>query len=174
MGSVTSPTGTVKRKDLTHLVDAGTYDYSGWTEPQGTSMAQNQYLSLCSDHADVCGRLGSGGSFAASEITLRFVIVNYALLPGSAPVYPPAADLPLTFTANTTQQTSDGVLRTCRPYVNQASSQGNAGTDVAATGGTVTFTRMDAGGMEASWDLWFDGDHTTGSFAAPWCGTPPA
>jgi hypothetical protein len=168
VGTVTNPTGIVKGHDLTHLADAGSDAFSGLIDPVGMTQAQWQCYALLSDHT-ACGAL------EANEITLRFNLFGYADLPNSAPPYPPAADLPLTFQANQLLTTSDGVHRTCKPYVNQASSRGKAGVDAGATSGTITITRMDAGGVEGSWDLLFNGDHTTGDgFAAPWCGTPPA
>jgi hypothetical protein len=41
--------------------------------------------------------------------------------------------------------------------------------DTAATGGTITFTQMDATSYAGSYDLYFGTDHMTGSFLAPWC-----
>lgn len=175
MGSVTSPTGTVKRIPLTGLTDCGCYGFSGFTSPPGPGAdAQWQYLGpLMSDTASVCTRLSGGGNYSPGEITLRFVLLAYADYPANAPVYPPAADLPLTFTANTLFSTSDGVHRQCNPYVMKAGSNGHAGNDVAATGGTVTYTKIDNTGVAGSWDLMFNGDHTTGVFDCAWCGTAP-
>jgi len=171
---VTNPTGTVAGKNLTGLTDALTYAFGGLTEPVGTTPAQWQHLVLLTNLGGACTRLGGGGSFGNNEITLRFGMFGYNEVPDPAPVYPPAADLPITFTANVNLDTSDGVHRTCKPWVMQATSRGKAGTDTAATGGTVTFTRADAGGYEGSYDLIFGADHATGAFTAPWCGTPPA
>jgi len=176
VGTVTSPIGTVHRLPLTGLTDGGCYAFSGIMSaiPPGT-MAQWQHLGpLMSNVTGVCGREGSGGSFSASEITLRMVLVGYADYPSPAPVYPPAGDLPLTFTANVALTTSDGVHRICKPYVMKASNNGSAGNDAAATGGTVTYTKIDATGVAGSWDLAFNSDHTTGAFDCAWCGTPPA
>jgi hypothetical protein len=166
MGSVTSPAGTVKRIPLSGLADAASYAFSSSPGPP----AQWQFITLASDHADVCA--DAGGTFRDSEITLRLVLLGYADS-GPAPVYPPAGDLPLAMPANGTVTTSDGVHRTCRPYVMQAKN-GAAGNDIAATSGTVTVTEWDAGGVAAFWDLDFSGDHATGAMTAPWCGTPPA
>jgi hypothetical protein len=166
-----SGTGTVKRIPLAGLTDAASYGFSGYTSPPAPGVpAQWQFLSLASDHADVCA--DSGGTFRDSEITFRLDFVAYADSPADAPVYPPGADLPLTMTANTIVTTSDGVHRQCNPYVMQAKN-GHQGTDSAATSGTVTVTQWDSGGVTASWDLHFGSDHTTGSLSAPWCGTPP-
>jgi hypothetical protein len=167
-----SGTGTVKRISLAGLADAGSWAFSGYTSPPAPGTpAQWQFFSLASDHADVCA--DAGGTWRDSEITFRLDFVAYADYPADAPVYPPAADLPLTMTANATVTTSDGVHRMCKPYVMQAKN-GNQGTDNLATSGTITVTGWDAGGVTASWDLHFNGDHTTGSMTAPWCGTPPA
>lgn len=172
MGSVTSPAGTVKRIPLAGLADAASYGFSGYTSPPAPGTpAQWQFLSLASDHADVCA--DAGGTFRDSEITFRLDFFGYADSPAGAPVYPPAGDLPLTMTANQAVTTSDGVHRQCSPYVMQAKN-GAAGTDHAATSGTVTVTQWDSSGVTASWDLAFNGDHTTGGLSAPWCGTPPA
>jgi hypothetical protein len=160
-----SGTGTVKRIPLAGLTDAASYGYSAGGPPY-----QWQFLSLASDHADVCA--DAGGTFRDSEITLRLDMIGYAPS-GPAPVYPPAGDLPLVMTANQTVTTSDGVQRTCIPYVMQAKN-GMQGTDTAATSGTITVTQQDAGGVTASWDLYFGTDHATGAMTAPWCGTPPA
>jgi hypothetical protein len=171
MGSA-SATGTVSSIPLSGLTDAGSYGFSGFTSPPGPGVdAQWQFLSLASDHADVCQ--DAGGTFRDSEITFRLNLFGYADNPADAPVYPPSGDLPLTMTANQSVTTSDGVHRTCKPYVMKAKN-GRAGTDHAATSGTVTVTAWDASGVTASWDLYFGSDHTTGSLSAPWCGTPPA
>jgi hypothetical protein len=175
MGTVTSPTGTVKGIPLTGLTDGGCYGFGGLINsvPPSTP-AQWQFLGpLMSSVSGVCSRLSGGGNYHAGEITLRFDLFGYADYPGNAPVYPPAADLPLTFTANQLLTTSDGVHRMCNPYVMKAGNNGHAGNDIAATGGTVTYTRIDATGVAGSWDLMFNGDHTTGGFDCAWCGTPP-
>jgi hypothetical protein len=161
-----SGTGTVRRIPLAGLADAASYGFSGTSGPP----AQWQFISLASDHVSVCQ--DAGGTFRDSEITFRLLLLGYADSPADAPVYPPAGDLPLTMTAGQLVTTSDGVHRQCSPYVMQARN-GSAGTDHAATSGTVTVTQWDAGGVTASWDLAFNGDHATGSLTAPWCGTPP-
>jgi hypothetical protein len=91
-------------------------------------------------------------------------------------VYPPAADLPLTFTVPDVQQTtSDGVTRIVRAYFMKAKSGGGVGNDVAATGGTVTFTAMDSTQFEGSYSLTFPSSQSAAvdGFVAPWCGTAP-
>jgi hypothetical protein len=167
LGSVTSPSGTVKSLPMTGLVDAACYAFSSSPGPP----PQWQHLALASDHGGVCA--DAGGSFRPGEITFRLVMIGV----GSGhptPVFPPPGDLPITFAANGTVTGSDGVQRTCQPLVMQAKANGTAGTDTAATGGTVTITKWDAAsGVAASWDLSFGSDHTTGSMTAPWCGTPP-
>lgn len=163
MGSATA-TGTVKRIPLSGLADAASYGYSAGGPPY-----QWQFMSVASDHAGVCA--DAGGTWRDSEITLRLDMIGYAPS-GPAPVYPPAADLPLAMTANQALTTSDGVQRTCVPYVMQAKN-GNQGTDQGATSGTVTVTQWDSAGVAASWDLYFGSDHATGSLSAPWCGAPP-
>jgi hypothetical protein len=173
--SVTSPTGTVNGHLLTGLTDGGCYAFGGITSPVPPNvMAQRQHLGpLMSNVTAVCTRLAGGGNYNAHEITLRFVLIGYADYPGNAPVYPPAGDLPLTFTANQILTTSDSVHRVCKPYVMQAGNNGHAGNDTAATGGTVTYTKIDNTGVAGSWDLTFGTDHTTGQFDCAWCGTPP-
>lgn len=175
-GTVTNPTGSVKGKSLTGLVDAysgnwsglnGTYD--GTTSPSGATLAQAQHLVLLSATTGACAREGSGGSFAANELTLRFVMVVYADLPGSLTTIPPAGDLPLTFTTGTWLTTSDGVHRRAVGTFMQAKANGAAGSDVVASSGTVTFTQMNATAYAGSYDLRFGTDHVTGSFTAPWC-----
>jgi hypothetical protein len=167
-----SGTGTVKGHPLAGLTDAASYAFSGYTSPPAPGTpAQWQFVSLASDHADVCQ--DAGGTWRDSEITFRLDLFGYADTGANAPVYPPAGDLPLALTPGQVVTTSDGVHRFCRPYVMQAKN-GHQGTDNAATSGTVTVTQQDAGGVTASWDLQFNGDHTTGSLTAPWCGTPPA
>lgn len=175
-GSVTNPTGSVKGHSLTGLCDAysgnwgglnGTY--SGTTSPVGTARAQAQHVALLSATTGACGREGSGGSYASGELTVRLTHIVYADLPDSMATIPPAADLPLTFTANTWLTTSDGAHRVINPYFMQAKSNGAAGTDVPATSGTVTLTQADSTTYAGSYDLWFGTDHITGSFSAPWC-----
>lgn len=175
-GSVTSPTGSVKGHSLTGLVDAytgnwsglnGTYD--GTTAPMSGAQAQAQHVVMLSDQTGACSRKGSGGPYAGSELTVRLTMITYADLSGSITTIPAATDVPLTFTAGTWLTTSDGAHRVVNPYFMQARNNGGAGSDVAATGGTVTFTRMDSVAYEGSYDLYFNGDHITGSFAAPWC-----
>lgn len=88
------------------------------------------------------------------------------------PVEPPAADLPVSFPATgTSVTTSDGVHRQLKAYAMKAKSNGAAGSDVVATGGTVTFTRMDRGpgSYEGSYDVRFGRSRVTGRFGAPWC-----
>ncbi len=46
-------------------------------------------------------------------------------------------------------------------------------TGESATSGTVTFTRVDACGVVGTFDLTFNADHVTGSFAAPACANVP-
>ena len=170
MGSA-SGTGTVGGNSLTGLTDAASYGFSGYTSPPAPGvLAQWQFVSLASDHADVCA--DAGGTFRDSEITFRLDLFGYADTPANAPVYPPAGDLPLTMTANQLVTTSDGVHRMCKPYVMKAKN-GSAGKDTAATSGTATITAWDAGGVTATWDLYFGSSHTTGTMTAPWCGTPP-
>jgi hypothetical protein len=174
VGTITSPAGTVHGLALTGLTDCGCYAFSGFTGavPPATP-AQWQFVALASDHAGVCPAEPANGTYRDSEITFRLTLVGWADYPADAPVYPPAGDLPLTFQANQILTTSDGAHRVCRPAVMQA-HRGSAGTDHAATSGTVTVTQWDSGGVTASWDLAFNGDHTTGAMSAPWCGTPPA
>ena len=102
---------------------------------------------MLSDHAGACGRSGAGEPYAANEVTLRFTLVGYDDTAGQLPpVQPPAADRPLSFPATGTWvTTSDGVHRQLKAYAMKARSNGAAGSDVLATGGTVTFTRMDPG-----------------------------
>lgn len=170
-GSVTNPTGSVKGHSLTGLVDAYTGNYAGSAQ---TTPPQWQHAVLLSDHTGACSREGSGGSYAASELTVRLTMTGYRDTPGQLPpVEPPAVDLPLTYTANTWLVTSDGVNRVCNPYFMQARNNGGAGSDVSATGGTVTLTQADQTGYAGSYDLYFGSDHITGSFSAPWCGTAP-
>jgi hypothetical protein len=175
MGSVTNPAGSVSGHSLTGLVDAyaGNYGGSALALPP-----QWQHVVLLSDKTGACSREGSGGSYAASELTLRFTFVgtwnNNGQLP---PIPPPAADLPLVFDATgTTLVTSDGVTRQVIARFMQASSGGKAGRDITCTGpSSITITRADdmvadgAHQYEGSYDLHFGTDHVTGSFVAPWC-----
>lgn len=170
-GSVTNPTGTVAGNDLTTLKDAYAGNFGGLQCPADVAMAQWQMLVLLSNAADACT---SGNPFLAGELTVRFVFVGYRELPDCAPVYPPAADLPLTWTLPNWRDTSDGVHRSLAAYFNKARSNGQAGNDVQATGGTVTFTAMDATSYQGSYNLQFpSGGSAAGSFVAPWCGTAP-
>ena len=164
MGSVTSPTGSVNGTSLTGLQDAYTGNYGG---SAATLPPQWQHAVLLSATTGACAREGSGGSYAAGEVTLRLTMIGYWSTAGQLPpVQPPS---PVTFTANTWQTTSDGVNRVCQPYFMKARNNGNPGSDVAATSGTIVFTRMDTTNYEASYDLYFGSDHVTGSFVAPWC-----
>lgn len=168
-GSVTNPTGSVGGTSLTGLVDAYTGNYGGSAQ---TTPPQWQHAVLLSATTGACGREGSGGSYAAGEVTLRFTLVGYWNTAGQLPpVYPPT---PVAFTADGTWlTTSDGVQRQLKAYVMKARSNGNPGSDVAATSGTVTVSRADSAQYEGSYDLHFGTDHVTGSFVAPWCGTAP-
>jgi hypothetical protein len=176
-GSVTNPTGSVKGNSMTGLADAytgnwgdnttGTYD--GTTSPLGGAQAQAQHAVLLSDKVGACSREGSGGSYAANELTLRLTSIVYADLPGSMTTIPPAADLPLTFQPGQWVTTSDGAHRIINPYFMKAKSNGAKGSDVAATSGSVVLTAADATHYAGSYDLNFNGDHITGSFDAPWC-----
>lgn len=175
-GSVTNPTGSVKGVSLTGLADAYTGNwgglngtYSGTTSPVGVTLAQAQHLVLLSATTGACAREGSGGSFAANEVTLRFVMLAYADLPDSMTTIPAAADVPLTFPTGAWVTTSDGVHRRATGTFMKAKSNGAAGTDSVATSGSVTFTTMDATEYAGSYDLYFGTDHVTGSFSAPWC-----
>lgn len=171
-GSVTSPTGSVKGVSVAGLLDAyaGNFGGSALTIPP-----QWQHVALLSNQAGACSREGSGGSYGGSEVTVRLTMLGYRDAPAGVlpPVYPPAADLPLTFTANAWLVTSDGVSRVVNPYFMQATRNGGAGTAVQASAGTVTYTRMDNVQYEGSYDLYWGSDHATGSFVAPWCGTAP-
>jgi hypothetical protein len=102
---------------------------------------------------------------------VRLTMIGYRNSPAGVlpPVQPPPGDLPLTFTANTWRVTSDGVSRVCQPYFMRARSNGGAGSDTAASAGTVTFATMSATCYDGSYDLWFGSDHITGAFTAPWC-----
>lgn len=168
MGSVSSPTGSVKGHSLAGLVDAYTGNYSG---SELTTPPQWQHVVLLSDQVGACAREGSGGSYGPSELTVRLTMIGYRDSPAGVlpPVQPPAADLPLVFTANVWLITSDGVSRVVNPYFMQAGRNGAGGTPVAASAGTVTFTAMDSGLYAGSYDLYWGSDHITGSFSAPWC-----
>lgn len=173
MGAVTNPTGAVSGTSLSGLQDAYTGSWSGITCPVGAAMAQWQHIVLLSSQAGACA---SGNPWSANEVTVRVVLVGYKGLPDCAPVYPPTTDLPLTLTVpNTPSTTSDGVSRLVRVYFMKARSNGNAGNDVEATGGTVTFTRMDNAQFEGSYSLTFPqgASAAVDSFVAPWCGTAP-
>lgn len=170
-GSVTNPTGSVNGNSLTGLQDAYTGHWGGIVCPVGAAMAQWQHAVLLSDAADACT---SGTPFLPGELTIRFVLVGYIELPDCAPVYPPSGDLPITFTVPANQDTTDGVHRLVRVYFNKAKNNGQGGTDVEATGGTVTFTAMNNSQFEGSYDLTFSSSGSAaGSFVAPWCGTAP-
>jgi hypothetical protein len=167
-GTVTSPTGSVKGISATGLTDVYTGNYGGSalsTPPQW------QHAVLLSATTGACPREGCGNAYAASEVTLRFTMIGYWNTSGQLPpVQPPSADLPLTFAATGTWLvTSDGVNRQMRVFFMRARSNGNPGTDVAATSGTVTFTTMTSGTYDGSYDVHFGTDHVTGSFTAPWC-----
>lgn len=173
-GTVTNPTGSWSGNSLAGLVDAYTGNWSGYEDPYQTIQAQWQHWVLLSATTGACGREGGGGSFAAGEITLRFLLVGTIAIPGHADTFLPVADLPYTFNANGTWvTTSDGVLRQAKGYAMKAKSTGSAGTDTLAAG-TVTFSRADAVQYEGSYDLNFGSGAVTGAFVAPWCGTPPA
>jgi hypothetical protein len=169
-GTVTSPTGSVKGVSYAGLTDAYTGNYGGSV---ATVSPQWQHVVLLSDKAGACDRSGAGEPYAGSEITLRFTLVGYGNTAGRLPpVQPPAADLPLSFPATGTWvTTSDGVRRQLKAYAMKARSNGAAGPDVVATGGTVTFTRMDPGpgSYEGSYDVRFGRGRVTGRFGAPWC-----
>lgn len=170
-GSVTNPTGSVKGKSLTGLVDAYTGNYSG---SELALPPQWQHVVLLSDQAGACVREGSGGSYASSELTVRLTMIGMRDDPPGVlpPVQPPAGDLPLTFAVPTPEPwpaTSDGVRRYLQPYFMQAGRNGNGGTPVTATAGTVTFAQMDSGVYVGSYDLYWGADHITGQFSAPWC-----
>lgn len=167
-GTVTSPTGSVKGVSVAGLTDAYTGNYGG---SAATTPPQWQHAVLLSATSGACAREGSGGGYAPSEVTLRFTLVGYWNTAGQLPpVQPPAADLPLTFPADGTWvTTSDGVQRQLKAYFMKARSNGGAGSDVAATSGTVAFSTATASSYDGSYDVWFGTDHVTGSFAAPWC-----
>jgi len=178
LGSVSSPAGTVAGNDLSALTDCYTGSWGGILHAVPPSaMAQWNYVApLLSDKADPCGHEGSGLGFRAGEVTLRLVLVGFAAYPAGAPVFPPAADLPLTLTVGVQATDSGGVHRVLNAYVMKAKNNGGAGTDTTATSGTVTLTAVDpsTGLHEGSYDLWFGAAHATGSFSSPWCGTLPS
>jgi hypothetical protein len=169
-GTLTGPTGSVKGVSYARLTDAYTGNYSGSV---ATVSPQWQHAVLLSDTTGACGRSGAGEPYAPNEVTLRFTLVGYDNTAGQLPpVQPPAADLPLSFPATGTWvTTSDGVQRQLKAYAMKAKSNGAAGSDLAATGGTVTFTRMDPGpgSYEGSYDVRFGRGRVTGRFSAPWC-----
>jgi hypothetical protein len=175
-GSVTNPTGSVNGNSMTGLVDAytgnwgglnGTYD--GTTSPMAGAQAQAQHVVLLSNVTGACSREGSGGAYAANELTLRLTFIVYADLPNSMTTIPPAADLPLTFPAASWVTTSDGAHRIVTPYFMKAKSNGAKGSDVVATSGSVVITGADATTYTGTYDVYFGTDHITGSFASPWC-----
>jgi hypothetical protein len=175
MGSVTNPTGSVSGNSLTGLQDAYAGNASGLWCQIDQAQPQYQMIVLLSNASDACG---TGNPYVSNELTIRLVLWGYkdlGSLPNCLTVYPPAGDLPLTFTVPDTQlNTSDGVHRYVRAYFMKARSNGGAGSDVAATAGTVTFTRMDSTASEGSASLTFpSGGSFSGSFVAPWCGTAP-
>jgi hypothetical protein len=172
MGSVTDPTGSVSGNSLTGLQDAYAGNWGGLLCPAGGVQAQWNHVVLLSSQVGACA---AGSPYSANELTIRLVLLGWVGLPDCAPVYLPAADLPLTFTVPDVQQvTSDGVTRTVRAYFMKAKSGGGVGNDVAATGGTVSFTRADSVQYEGSATLMFpSGGSFAGSFVAPWCGAAP-
>lgn len=175
-GSVTSPTGSVKGNSLTGLCDAYTGNFGGSAL---TTPPQWQHAVLLSATTGACAREGSGNGYAANELTVRMTMTGYRNSPAGVlpPVQPPPGDLPLTFQADGTwlaTSESPAVQRACKVYFMKAKANGSAGSDVAATAGTVTFTVMDAdgsgtSGYSGSYDVYFGTDHITGSFVAPWC-----
>lgn len=180
MGTVTNPTGSVNGISLAGLADAYTGSFAGTTQPLQAAdgqwmQAQWNYSVQLSDKPDPCSRQGSGGGYAPEEVTLTFVVIGFAPLPDPAPWQPPAADLPLTLTAQRWQPSSDGVQRKIDPIYMKARKNGGPGSTISAIGGTVTFTRIDATAHEGSYDLTFpNGGRAAGSFVAPWCGAVPA
>lgn len=173
-GSVTNPTGSVAGNSVGGLRSAYTGEFGGIVCPAGTAMAQWNHLVLCSNAADACA---SGSPFLAGELTVRAVLFSYIELPDCASPYPPAGDLPLVMSVASgggPYDTSDGVHRYISGYFNKAKASGQAGNDVAATGGSFTFTRMDNVQFEGSYSLTFpSGGTAAGSFVAPWCGAAP-
>lgn len=175
MGSVTNPTGSVNGNSLTGLQDAYTGNASGLYCQVDTAQPQFQHVVLLSDCANACT---TGNPYVANEVTVRLLLWGYkdlGALPNCLSVYPPAADLPLAFSVPDVQlTTSDGVHRYVRAYFMKARNNGGAGSDVAATGGTVTFTAMNSTQYEGSASLTFpSGGSFSGSFVAPWCGAAP-
>lgn len=172
MGSVTNPTGSVNGQSLTGLQDAYAGNFGGLICPAGGVQAQWNHVVLLSSAADACT---TGNPYIANEVTVRLVLWAFNELPDCAGVYPPTADLPLTFTVQDVQQTTtDSVTRAARAYFMKAKANGGIGNDIAATSGTVTFTRMDSGQYEGTIDLAFpSGGSADASFVAPWCGTAP-
>jgi hypothetical protein len=162
-GTVTNSTGSVNGNSLTGLQGAYTGNFGGVV-----GVSAWQHVCLLSDNADPCG---TGNPYVGNELTVRLVLWT----PDVAPVYPPSGDLPLTFTVPDVQLiTSDGFHRAVRAYFMKAKANGSAGGDVAATGGTVTFTAMDSTTYDGDYDLTFpNGGSAAGSFTAPWCGTAP-
>jgi hypothetical protein len=180
-GTVANPTGSIKGQTLTGLVDAYTGNWGGLngtssatTTQVGTAKAQWQHAVLLSDHTGACDREGSGGGYAGNEVAVRLTMIGFADLtsppatPGSIATIP---STPLTFTANVWQPplSTPGEHRVINPYYMKTRSNGRATRDTAATGGTITFTQMDATSYAGSYDLYFGTDHMTGSFLAPWC-----
>jgi len=180
-GTVADPAGSIRGQTLTGLVDAYTGNWGGLngtssttTTQLGTAKAQWQHAVLLSDHAGACGREGSGGRYAGNEVTVRLTMIGFADLtsppatPGSITTIP---STPLTFTANVWQPplSTPGEHRVINPYYMRTRSNGRPTGDTAATGGTITFTQMDATSYAGSYDLYFGTDHITGSFVAPWC-----
>jgi hypothetical protein len=172
-GSVTNPTGTVSGQSLTGLQDAYAGNFGGLICPAGGVQAQWNHVVLLSSQANACT---TGNPYSSNEVTIRLVLWAFNELPDCAGVYPPSGDLPLTFTVQDVQQTtSDSVTRAVRAYYMKAKATGGLGNDVAATGGTVTFTRMDNVQYEGSYSLTFpsSGSAAVDGFVAPWCGTAP-
>jgi hypothetical protein len=176
MGSVTNPTGSVSGTSLAGLVDAYAGNASGLYCQVDQAQPQFQHVVLLSDAADACG---TGNPYVPGEVTVRLVLWGYkdlGALPNCLSVYPPAADLPLTFTVPDVQlDTSDGVHRYVRAYFMKARSNGGPGNDVAAIGGSVTLTRADSVQYESNASLTFpsSGSFSCSAFVAPWCGTAP-
>lgn len=161
-GSVTNPQGSVNGQSLSGLQGAYTGNFGG--QP---GVSQWNHVVMLSTSADPCG---TGNPYVGGEVTIRLVLWT----PDVAPVYPPAADLPLTFTIPDVQLvTSDGFHRAARAYYMKAKANGAAGGDVAATGGTVTLTHADSTTYEGDVSLSFANGSFAGSFTAPWCGTAP-
>lgn len=175
MGSVNNPTGSVSGNSLTGLQDAYTGNWSGLLCQVDSAQPQFQHVVLLSDAADACG---TGNPYVANEVTVRLLLWGYkdlGALPNCLSIYPPAADLPLSFSVPDVQlNTSDGVHRYAKAAFMKARSNGGAGSDVWAIGGTVTLTRADNVQYEGSASLTFpSGGSFSGSFVAPWCGAAP-